>query len=67
MGPYLASAVASVLGADVPYYSLSVWHGFNLPLAMSAIALVGGTLLYLALYRFLSTGRDGTPFLRGTN
>ncbi len=63
MGPYLASAVASVLGADVPYYSLSVWHGFNLPLAMSAIALVGGTLLYLALYRFLSTGRDGTPFL----
>ncbi|WP_461383964.1 proton-conducting transporter transmembrane domain-containing protein, partial [Devosia indica] len=32
IGPYLAAAVASVLGADVPYYSLSVWHGFNLPL-----------------------------------
>jgi multicomponent K+:H+ antiporter subunit A len=63
IGPYLASAVASVLGNDVPYYSLSVWHGFNLPLAMSAIALVGGTLLYMALYRFLATGPDGTPFL----
>jgi multicomponent K+:H+ antiporter subunit A len=30
---------------------------------MSAIALVGGTLLYMALYRFLATGPDGTPFL----
>ena len=32
-----------------PTYSLAVWHGFNLPLLMSVVALVGGALLYLAL------------------
>ena len=63
IGPYLAAAVASVLGADVPYYSLSVWHGFNLPLVMSVVAMVGGVLLYLALFRYLSSERDGTPLL----
>ncbi|SMQ63983.1 multisubunit potassium/proton antiporter, PhaA subunit /multisubunit potassium/proton antiporter, PhaB subunit [Devosia lucknowensis] len=63
IGPYLAAAVTSVLGDDVPYYSLSVWHGFNLPLIMSIVALVGGVLLYLALFRYLASGQDGTPLL----
>src|SRR5690606_10538878 len=40
-----------------------VWHGFNLPLIMSIIALVGGVLLYAALFRFLDGRQDGTPFL----
>ena len=26
--------------------NLSVWHGFNLPLAMSILAVIGGTILY---------------------
>src|SRR5690606_15198088 len=63
MGPYLAAAVAAVLGDQAPYYSLSVWHGFNLPLIMSIVALVGGILLYLVLFRYLSSERDGTPLL----
>ncbi len=63
IGPYLAAAVGSVLGPDLPYYSLSVWHGFNLPLVMSIVAMVGGVLLYLALFRYLSSERDGTPLL----
>ncbi len=63
IGPYLAAAVASVLGADVPYYSLSIWHGLNLPLTMSIVALVGGTLIYIALFGYLSSERDGTPLL----
>lgn len=63
IGPYLAAAVASILGADVPYYSLSVWHGFNLPLIMSLGALAGGALLYIGLLRFLAKGIDGTPLL----
>ncbi|MGB3338358.1 MAG: monovalent cation/H+ antiporter subunit A [Devosia sp.] len=64
IGPYLAAAVQSVLGADTPYYSLAVWHGFNLPLGMSIIALLGGVAIYLPYYRRL---RDinGVPFTRG--
>jgi len=64
IGPFLAAAVVSVTGPDTPYYSLSVWHGFNLPLAMSALALVGGVLLYLALYKYLARGIEGPPLIR---
>lgn len=46
VGPLLATAAASTLMAPLPDYSLSVWHGFNLPLLMSVIALLGGLLMY---------------------
>ena len=46
IGPFLHIAVSSVLGAATPEYSLAVWHGFTLPLTMSAVALAGGALLY---------------------
>ena len=55
IGPVLAVAVRSVLGPDVPYYSLAVWHGFTLPLLMSAIALVGGVVLYRVLGRRINS------------
>jgi len=64
IGPFLAAAVQSVLGAETPYYSLSVWHGVNLPLIMSIIALVGGALIYILYYRRLRT-IDGAPFVQG--
>jgi multicomponent K+:H+ antiporter subunit A len=63
VGPFLALGVQSVLGHNAPYYSLSVWHGFNLPLLMSVIALGGGVLLYLALQRHLRRGLDRPPLL----
>ncbi len=53
VGPFLRHAAASVLGADMPAYSLAAWHGLNLPLIMSVIALAGGALLYLMLQRHL--------------
>ncbi|CDN53714.1 Monovalent cation:proton antiporter [Neorhizobium galegae bv. officinalis bv. officinalis str. HAMBI 1141] len=62
--PFLHTAVVSVLGPETPEYSLSIWHGVNLPLIMSAIALVGGTLLYLSLRKYLATCEDGPPILR---
>jgi multicomponent K+:H+ antiporter subunit A len=65
IGPFLDVAVRSVLGAATPEYSLAVWHGFNLPLVMSLVALVGGVLLYRVLQHHLSAGIDGTPLLRG--
>jgi multicomponent K+:H+ antiporter subunit A len=64
IGPYLAAAVASVLGQDVPYYSLSIWHGFNLPLIMSLIALAGGVLIYM-LYNRQLRDTDQAPLFRG--
>ena len=64
IAPYLAAAVHSVLGADTPYYSLSVWHGFNLPLMMSIIALVGGAVIYVPYYRRLRDV-DGVPLTHG--
>ncbi|GAA0387066.1 monovalent cation/H+ antiporter subunit A [Brevundimonas terrae] len=47
IAPVLGFAVKSVLGDATPYYSLSIWHGFNLPLLMSFIALIGGTTAYV--------------------
>ncbi|MCW5716305.1 MAG: monovalent cation/H+ antiporter subunit A [Bauldia sp.] len=64
IGPFLASAVHAVLGSETPYYSLSIWHGFNLPLLMSAIALGAGTLLYVVLYRIGGFRLDGPPLTR---
>ncbi|WP_378941961.1 monovalent cation/H+ antiporter subunit A [Mesorhizobium sp. ANAO-SY3R2] len=63
IGPYLHVAVVSVLGAETPEYSLAIWHGFNVPLAMSAVALVAGTLLYLVIGNYLE--RQDRPFLLG--
>jgi multicomponent K+:H+ antiporter subunit A len=65
VGPFLQTAVRSILGADTPQYSLAVWHGFSLPLLMSVIALTAGITLYLALQRHLLRGVDGTPLIGG--
>lgn len=67
IAPFLHSAVVSVLGAETPVYSLSVWHGFNLPLLMSFIAVIGGVLLYALLNNYLATSEEGPPILRRIN
>ena len=51
VAPLLAVAAGAALGGPLPEYSLAIWHGFNLPLAMSAIALAGGLALYFGLQR----------------
>jgi len=55
IGGLLDAAASSVLIGELPDYSLSIWHGFNLPLLMSAVAIGGGLLVYAYrshLYRF---------------
>ncbi|KGJ93203.1 monovalent cation/H+ antiporter subunit A [Colwellia psychrerythraea] len=42
----LKAASFAVIGGYVPEYKVALWHGFNLPLLMSAIAVTGGILLY---------------------
>lgn len=64
VGPYLHLAAGSVLGDAMPEYSLAVWHGFNIPLLMSVIALISGVLLYWLLQRRLREGIDGPPLIR---
>ncbi|SEI45571.1 multicomponent K+:H+ antiporter subunit A [Allopseudospirillum japonicum] len=42
----LRMASGAVLATELPTYNLSIWHGFNFPLLMSVIALIGGITLY---------------------
>jgi multicomponent K+:H+ antiporter subunit A len=58
IGPVLALGAQAALfgapGAALPAYKLSIWHGFNLPLLMSAMALTVGVALYFVLQRFVN-------------
>ncbi|WP_375639901.1 MULTISPECIES: monovalent cation/H+ antiporter subunit A [unclassified Bartonella] len=64
IGPILDNAVVSVLGPMTIPYSLAVWHGFNTPLVMSFVALLGGGLLYAVGHRYFLSCDDGAPFFR---
>lgn len=48
-GPLVHVAATALAGQRLPDYHLAIWHGFNLPLLMSAIALAVGVGLYLWL------------------
>ena len=56
IGTLLDAGARDMLGRDVPPYSLAIWHGFNVPLVMSLLALAGGTALYFWLQRGAGTG-----------
>jgi multicomponent K+:H+ antiporter subunit A len=57
-GPTLAVAAQAALHGgpvgEMPAYHLAIWHGVNLPLLMSAVAVAGGVLLYFGLQRFIN-------------
>lgn len=53
VGSLLHTMVRGTLGDAAPEFSLSVWHGFNLPLMMSIASLVLGVALYFGLRRLL--------------
>ena len=54
VAPILHVAVTGTLQANPPEYSLAIWHGVNLPLIMSILALVGGALVYAARKRLFA-------------
>ncbi|UCE31084.1 MAG: monovalent cation/H+ antiporter subunit A [Burkholderiales bacterium] len=55
VGPILEVGARGALnGAELPEYSLALWHGLNLPLLMSAIALGGGVALYIGIKRLVA-------------
>lgn len=51
VAPLLAVAARDVFGAELPSYDIAIWHGFTVPLLMSAIALAAGALMYWLLRR----------------
>ncbi|KKW68154.1 monovalent cation/H+ antiporter subunit A [Lampropedia cohaerens] len=57
IGGFLAAAATPVVGGDLPYYSLAVWHGINRPLIMSVIALTVGAALFFFVAKFVR-GKD---------
>jgi len=63
LGPWLETAVRAVLGPELPYYSLSVWHGVNTALIMSIAALGAGSLLYFIAAAAIRSGPEGPPLL----
>jgi len=63
VGPLLDLAARSVLGPAMPQYDLALWHGVNLPLAMSLVALCVGILLYLALRAHQRRHPGRVPFI----
>ncbi len=63
--PMVRVAAGAVLGQPLPHLDLALWHGVNLPLAMSVVAIVGGVALYFGLagggrlHRYRFSGREG--------
>ncbi len=51
LGPMVLVAATAMLGTAPPDYQLAIWHGFNLPLLLSVLALGGGAALYFTLAR----------------
>ena len=51
LGPMVLVAATAMLGTAPPAYQLAIWHGLNLPLLLSVLALAGGAGLYFMLAR----------------
>ncbi|WP_113906742.1 monovalent cation/H+ antiporter subunit A [Aliidiomarina celeris] len=62
VGAYINAAGTTVLGYAQEPYSIYIWHGFNLPLLMSAIALIGGVALYTRKEQLLNWYKKRKPF-----
>jgi len=63
LGETLNLAARSVLGSGLAQLDIAVWHGLNLPLVMSMVALVLGTGLAVLLGGRIAEGPEGPPVL----
>ncbi|MFT4013584.1 MAG: monovalent cation/H+ antiporter subunit A [Paracoccus sp. (in: a-proteobacteria)] len=67
LGDALKSASIAVLGPELPYFSLKIWHGLTPALYMSLIAMTLGLLIYLLPRRWIDQGEEGTRLMRALN
>ena len=63
LGPWLHTAVRAVLGPEMPYFKLALWHGFNTALIMSILALALGALIFFFAASAIESGPEGPPLL----
>lgn len=64
IGPTLDVAIQSILGADnIPDFSLAIFHGLNIPLVMSMMALAGGIIVVWVLIPYWRSNPGYTPVL----
>ena len=63
LGPTMNLAAQAVLGPDLPYKDIAIWHGFNTPLIMSVVALLGGAAIFALFGRQIAAGPEGPPLL----
>lgn len=54
IGSILNAAAGAATQAPLPYYSLSLWHGINLPLIMSVTAMALGIVVYTLRHRLFA-------------
>ena len=68
IGPSLRAAARPVVGGVLPPYNLAIWHGFNLPLVMSLVAIAGGIIGYRWLRTRQRLGHfENAPFIERFN
>jgi multicomponent K+:H+ antiporter subunit A len=60
-GALVESAAGAALGGAAPEVYLSLWHGFNLPLLLSGIGVLGGALLWLGRGRMFALHEGPLP------
>ena len=63
LGPTMNLAAQAVLGADLPYQDIAIWHGFNTALIMSFVALLGGVVIFAIFGRYITAGPEGPPLI----
>ena len=63
LGPTMNLAAQAVLGANLPYTDIAIWHGFNTALIMSFVALLGGVAIFAIFGRLISAGPEGPPLI----
>lgn len=65
--PFLYHSVHSILGQNTPTYSIALWHGFNFPLLMSLVAILGGILVIYILQRNVAGRVNRAPLIARLN
>jgi multicomponent K+:H+ antiporter subunit A len=63
LGPAVNAAARAVLGQNLGYYDIAIWHGVNAALLLSAIAIGVGCFFYASMSRTLPGGPEGPPLL----
>jgi multicomponent K+:H+ antiporter subunit A len=57
-------SAAAAAGTEVEHHKIALWHGLNVPLLMSAIAIVGGIVAWRGRHAIIALHEGVVPFPR---